>query len=287
MKDYPEVFPPQKQDQHPGVEADMDPKPIYIREGYKGSGKLQDKVAIITGGDSGIGRSVAVHFAEEGANVAIIYTKHEQVDAEKTKQEVESRGRQCLLFEGDQSIKSFCENTVDSVVETFGHLDILVNNAAVQQPDDNIEDIPEEKIKRTFEVNVYGYFFFTQAALKHMKEGAAIINTSSVNAFKGNDMLIDYSTTKGANLAFSRSIALKLMDKGIRVNTVAPGPIWTPFIVSGMPKEMVAVFGKQTEMGRAGQPAELGPAYVYLACEDSSYVSGQTIHVNGGSIVGG
>jgi NAD(P)-dependent dehydrogenase (short-subunit alcohol dehydrogenase family) len=286
MQDYPEVFPPQRQDQHPGVEADMNPKPVYIREGYKGSDKLKDKVAIITGGDSGIGRSVAVHFAEEGADVAIVFTKHEQIDADKTKEEVEARGRKCLLFDGDQSEKSFCTDVVEKVVDHFGKLDILVNNAAFQQPDDKIEDIPEEKIKRTFEVNVYGYFFFTQAALKHMKEGATIVNTSSINAFRGNELLIDYSTTKGANLAFSRSIALKLVDRGIRVNTVAPGPIWTPFIVSGMPKEMVAVFGKQTNMGRAGQPAELGPAYVYLASEDSSYVTGQTIHVNGGSIVG-
>ena len=279
-------IPAQSQDHIPGDEHEMDPAPQYMPR-YPGSDRIRGDVALITGGDSGIGRAVAVLFAREGANVAIVYyDEHE--DAETTKKAVEEEGGECLLIPGDQAEPAFAREAVDKVIERFGRLDILVNNAAVQQAYESLTDIPDEWLERTVRVNSLGYMYMTKAALAHLKEGARIINTTSINAFKGNATLIDYSTTKGANLAFSRSMASNLVDKGIRVNAVAPGPVWTPFIPSGMSDpEDVEGFGSGAPMGRAGQPNELAPAYLFLACEDSSYITGQTIHVNGGMIVGG
>lgn len=284
MKPSADQIDNQVQDRNPGVEYKMDPEPEYIRDGYRGSGKLEGKVALITGGDSGIGRSVAVHFAREGADVAIVYLDEDR-DAEKTKSLVEAEGQKCLLFPGDQSKPEFCEEVVNSVVATFGQLDCLVNNAAFQNQISDFTEIPNEQWRRTFAVNADGYFYFAKYAMPHLKKGATIINTSSINAFAGLGTMLDYSSTKGANLAFSRSLAQVLTPKGIRVNTIAPGPIWTPFIPAGM--ENTEDFGSKTPMKRPGQPSELGPAYVFLASEDSSYVAGQTIHINGGMIVGG
>lgn len=274
----------QSQDRNPGVEYKMTPTPEVIRAGYRGSDKLKGKSTLITGGDSGIGRSVAVHFAREGADVAIVYL-NEDKDAQETKKMVEAEGVRCLLFAGDQSDSTFCDYVVKEVVATFGKLDCLVNNAGFQDQVKNITDITDEHWRKTFRVNADGYFFFARAAVPHLKEGATIINTSSVNAFMGMGSMLDYSSTKGANLAFSRSLADSLVKKGIRVNTVAPGPIWTPFIPSGM--DDTSNFGENTPMGRPGQPSELGPAYVFLACEDSSYITRQTIHINGGMVTGG
>jgi NAD(P)-dependent dehydrogenase (short-subunit alcohol dehydrogenase family) len=271
----------------PGAEHAMNPEPQYIDPEYKGSGKLKDKVAIITGGDSGIGRSVAVHYAREGADVVVIYLEQHK-DAEKTKGLVEKEGRRCLLIAGDVGKRDFCFDSVKKTIDTFGKIDILVNHAGTQVVTDSFESIKEEDLVKTFRVNVFSQFFMCQAALPHMKKGASIINTSSVNSFKGNDHLIDYSASKGANTAFTYSLAQNLYDRKIRVNSVAPGPIWTPFIPGSFPPEKVKSFGKNVGLGRAGQPDECAPAYVFLASElDSSYITGQTIHPNGGTIVSG
>ncbi len=286
MHKHPESFPPQHQDDHPGHEHEMKPEPQYSAPFYKGSGKLQDKVALITGGDSGIGRSVAVLFAREGADVAIVYLD-EHEDAAETRRLVEAEGRRCVAIAGDIGEATFCQAVVDKVLAQFKKLDVLVNNAAFQQSVEKLEDLPHEQLERTFRTNVFGPFYLTQAALPHLKKGSAIINTSSVVAFKGNPTLIDYSATKGALLAFTRALSGQLAERGIRVNAVAPGPIWTPFIPSAFPPEDVATFGQNTPLGRAGQPEEVAPAYVFLAAEDGSYVTGQTIHVNGGDVVGG
>jgi NAD(P)-dependent dehydrogenase (short-subunit alcohol dehydrogenase family) len=287
MSDYPSSQPPQKQDDHPGHESEMHPKPEYDAPWYRGSNKLMGKVALVSGGDSGIGRAVATLFAREGADVTIVYyDEHE--DAKQAKLSVEAEGQKCILIAGDLAEKSFAESAVQQTIDAFGKLDVLVNNAAMQFKTESLTDISEEQLKRTFGSNVFGAFFLTQAALPHLKEGASIVNSTSIVAFQGNPMLIDYAATKGAMLAFTRSLAASLVDKGIRVNSVAPGPIWTPFIpAGGFSRAEVAAFGKQVAMGRAGQPEELAPAYVYLASQDSSYVTGQTIHVNGGTIVGG
>ena len=264
----------------------MNPEPVYIRESYRGSGKLRGKVAMITGGDSGIGRAVAVHFAREGADVAIVYL-NEDKDAQTVKQEVEAEGQRCLLIKGDQRRSAFCDSACEQLVKEFGQFDILVNNAAVQYMEKTIEDVTDEQLAETFETNVYGYFYMTRAAIKYLpEERGAIINTTSVLSYQGMGKLLTYSTTKGANTTFTRALSGNLADKGIRVNGVAPGPIWTPFIPSTMPAAMIPTFGQDTPLGRAGQPCELAPAYVYLACEDSSYVTGQVIHVNGGTVVG-
>ncbi|NDP28834.1 MAG: SDR family oxidoreductase [Flavobacterium sp.] len=278
-------FPKQEQDL-PGHEYKMNPEPEIIRDNYKGSDKLKDKVALITGGDSGIGRSVAVHFAREGANVAIIYLKEDK-DAEKTKQLVEQEGKECLIISGDLKDIKFCESAVKKCVKTFNKLNIIVNNAAVQFPQEDLQKITAKQLQTTFETNIYPYFYITQFALEHLKEGDCIINTSSVTAYRGSEHLVDYSSTKGAIVSFTRSLSATLVERKIRVNGVAPGPIWTPLIPASFDKEKVAVFGQNTPMRRAGQPSEVGPAYVYLACEDSSYVTGQFIHVNGGEMVGG
>lgn len=272
--------------QKPGMEASMDPPPESVEPSYKGSGKLTGKVAIITGGDSGIGKSVAIYFAKEGADVAICYLE-ENGDAQKTKELIEKEGRKCLLLPGDLGYEQHCYHVVQKVVNHFGKINILVNNAGEQHPKDSILDIPAEQMERTFRTNFYSYFYMAKAVLPHLEKGDNIINTSSLTAYEGNATLIDYSATKGAISSFTRSLALSLAPKGIRVNSVAPGPIWTPLVRSTFSEEKLSTFGETQPLRRAGQPAELAPAYVYLASKDASYVTGQTIHVNGGGIVNG
>ncbi|KIY23246.1 SDR family oxidoreductase [Mesobacillus subterraneus] len=279
-------FPPQHQDHQPGTEPEMNPEPKSVDEQYKGSGKLSGKVALITGGDSGIGKSVAIYYAKEGADVAIIYLE-ESIDAKTTKELIEAEGRKCLLLSGDVGSERFCEEAVRKTIDAFGKIDILVNNAAEQHPQKSLLDISAQQLEKTFRTNVYSIFHLTKAVLPHLKKGSSIMNTSSITAYQGNEKLIDYSSTKGAIVSFTRSLAMSLASQGIRVNSVAPGPIWTPLIPSTFTAEEVAKFGTNSPMGRAGQPFELAPAYVYLASDDSSYVSGQTIHVNGGTIVNG
>ncbi len=286
IMEKPKSFPPQHQSVQPGKETKMRPQPEYIRKNYMGSNKLAGKVALITGGDSGIGRSVAVHFAREGADIAIVYHSEDE-DAQFTKKLVEDEGQQCLVISGDLKKEKFCRDIVAKAVKKFGKLNILVNNAAVHFPEDEVKEITKENLLETFETNIFPFFYTSQEALKHLKKGDTIINTSSVTAYRGSEHLVDYSSTKGAIVSFTRSMAQQLVDKGIRVNGVAPGPIWTPLIPASFDKKEVAQFGKKTPMKRAGQPSEVGPAYVFLACEDSSYITGQIIHVNGGEIVGG
>jgi len=281
-----QLQPPQHQDQQPGIESEMTPRPKAEDASYRGSGKLQNKVALITGGDSGIGRAVAIAFAKEGADVAIVYL-NEHSDAEETKRQVQEEGRRCLTIAGDIGDEQFCQQVVLQTVDELGRLDILVNNAAEQHPQDSIEDISAEQLERTFRTNIFSMFFLTKAALKHLKEGSAIINTCSVTAFKGSPQLLDYSSTKGAIVAFTRSLSQSLAEKGIRVNSVAPGPIWTPLIPSTFPPDKVASFGADVPLKRAGQPEEVAPSYVFLASDDSSYITGQTLHPNGGTVVGG
>lgn len=277
-------FPPQEQ-AVPGHQQQMNPTPIIIRDSYKGADKLKGKVALITGGDSGIGQSVAVHFAREGADVAIIYLSEDE-DANKTKKMIEAEGQRCLLLRGDVGDESFCQQSMRKVVEEFGKLNVLVNNAAEQHPANSVEEIDMNMMRKTFETNIFGMFYLVQAASPHLNEGDAIINTTSVTAVRGNPQLLDYSSTKGAILSFTRSLAQKLGEHKIRVNCVAPGPIWTPLIPSTFPAEKVETFGASTLLKRAGQPCELAPSYVLLASEDSSYITGQVIHVNGGEWIG-
>ncbi|AHL75688.1 short-chain dehydrogenase [Stutzerimonas stutzeri] len=285
MADENQTLPPQEQPE-PGKEGLMNPRPEFRGEDYKAAGKLQGKVAIITGGDSGIGRSVAVLFAREGADVAILYLDQHQ-DADETRRVVEEQGRQCLTFAGDVADRDVCRKVIDETLAKFGKLDILVNNAAEQHPQKGLEDISEEQWEQTFRTNIFGMFQMTKAALPHLKEGASIINTTSVTAYKGSPQLLDYSATKGAITAFTRSLSMNLAERGIRVNGVAPGPIWTPLIPSTFDEEKVQKFGANVPMERPGQPDEVAPAYVYLASSDASYVSGQVIHVNGGTVVNG
>lgn len=281
-----QTLPPQHQDHRPGHEGEMHPEPVYYSESYKPAGKLEGKVAIVTGADSGIGRAVAIYYAMEGANVVMMYLE-EHEDAEHTRREIEKTGRQVLMFAGDVADKGLCSKVIDETLKKWGRLDILVNNAGEQHPRKNLEDIPEEQWEKTFRTNIFGMFQLTKAALPHMKSGATIINTTSVTAYKGSPMLLDYSSTKGAITAFTRSLSMNVAPRGIRVNGVAPGPIWTPLIPSTFDEENVEEFGANTPMKRPGQPAELAPSYVFLACEDSSYMSGQVLHVNGGNVVNG
>ncbi|HEY0056998.1 MAG TPA: SDR family oxidoreductase [Pedobacter sp.] len=278
------IQPPQHQEKQPGIESQMIPRPKY--EGQDVFAKLAGKVAIITGGDSGIGRATAVLFAREGADVVISYLD-EHTDAEETKQKVEEEGQQCLLIPGDVGNEQHCNRIVEEAIAKFGKLDILINNAAVQFPQQNIEDITSEQLEKTFRTNIFAYFYMSKAAVKHLQKGSSIINTTSVTAYRGSSNLLDYASTKGAIVAFTRSLSQNLAEKGIRVNGVAPGPIWTPLIPSTFPEDKVAKFGSEVPLGRPGQPEEVAPSYVFLASEDSSYITGQVLHPNGGEIING
>jgi NAD(P)-dependent dehydrogenase (short-subunit alcohol dehydrogenase family) len=275
-----------KQPHQPGSQRQMSPQPEVIAKTYRGAGKLDGKVAIVTGGDSGIGRSVAVHFAREGADVAILYLD-EHEDARDTLRMIEAEGRRGLAIAGDVGGRAFCDRAVAEVRAKFGRLDVLVNNAAEQHLVSDFEKITEEQLVRTFRTNLFGYFHMAQAALPHLGDGAAIINTTSVTAYRGNPGLIDYSATKGAIVSFTRSLSKALAERGIRVNGVAPGPICTPLIPATFPAEKVDKHGEQVPLGRAGQPSEVAPCYVFLAAGDSSYMSGQVLHPNGGEVVNG
>jgi NAD(P)-dependent dehydrogenase (short-subunit alcohol dehydrogenase family) len=275
-------FPKQHQ-QKPGIEAEIEPRPKYEAPLYRGAEKLKDKVALITGGDSGIGRAVAVLYAREGADVAVVYLPEEQQDAEETQRAVEQEGRRCLLIAGDVTDPEFCRDAVEQTVEEFGKLDVLVNNAAFQQHQESIEELSEEQFEHTFQTNIFGYFRMAKAALAHMKPGAAIVNTGSVTGLQGSAKLLDYSSTKGAIHAFTKSLAQNLVEKKIRVNCVAPGPVWTPLNISDKPAEEAAEHGKKTPMERPAQPEEVAPAYVFFASEaDSSYITGEVLTLLGG-----
>ena len=284
-QDQEQLQPPQRQSQ-PGIEEEMRPEPDPGPR-QRGSGKLAGKVALISGGDSGIGRAVAVLFAREGADVAIGHLAEEDTDANETVKLVEAEGRRCLTLPGDVGDEGFCREAVERTERELGRLDVLVNNAAEQHTTESITDISAEQLERTFRTNIFAMFFLTKAALPHLGEGSAIVNTTSVTAYQGNPALLDYSSTKGAIVAFTRSLSQQLVSKGIRVNAVAPGPIWTPLIPATMPEDSVASFGKDVPMGRPGQPEEVAPCYLFLASDDSSYMAGQVLHPNGGNVVNG
>lgn len=280
------IRPPQKQDK-PGREYKMRPVPVFDDPSEKGSDKLKNKIALITGGDSGIGRAVAVLFAKEGADIVIAYLSEDR-DAEETKNIIEAKyGRKCMLVAGDISKERFCTTLVSKTVKQFGRIDILINNAGIHWESKSLEDISTKQLLTTFETNIFSFFWITKAALAHMQKGSSIINTTSVTAYRGSSQLIDYASTKGAIVSFTRSLAHNLIEKGIRVNAVAPGPIWTPLIVSTMPADKVAKHGSDSPMKRAGEPVEVAPSYLFLACNDSSYITGQVLHPNGGEIING
>jgi len=281
-KEIPLTFPPQHQSVQPGLEYIMCPRPIFNNPDYIGTGKLKNKVALITGGDSGIGRAVSLIFAKEGADIVIVYL-NEYVDATETKALVEAEGRRCVLIAGDLREESFCKKIVEDTISVFGQLDVLINNAGVQFPQNSLSDITSKQLEDSFRTNIFPLFYITKAALPHLKTGSTIINTASNAAYRGAELLIDYASTKGAIVSFTRSLALSLVSKGIRVNGVVPGPIWTPLQPSSYSAEYITTFGLYTPMKRAGQPVELAPIYVYLASDDSTYVTGQFIHVDGGS----
>jgi NAD(P)-dependent dehydrogenase (short-subunit alcohol dehydrogenase family) len=282
MQDRSDVMEPMiHEDRLPGHESQLEPKPDWEPR-YRGSDRLKGKVALVTGGDSGIGRGVAALFAREGADIAVVYLC-EHDDAAKTKEIVEKEGRRAVTIAGDIGDKEFCERAVKQTVDELGRLDILVNNAGEQHSDKDIRDITEDQLRRTFQTNIFGMFFMTEAALPHLKEGSAIINTTSVTMYEGSKHLLDYSATKGAITAFTRSLSENLVKQGIRVNAVAPGPIWTPLNpFGGQPPQKIPEFGKSTPMGRSGQPNEVAPSFLFLACEDSSYMTGQVLHPDGG-----
>ena len=278
-------IPPQHQDTQPGIQAELSPQPKVIRHLYKGANKLKNKVALITGGDSGIGQAVAVHFAREGADVAISYMDREQVDADKTKELVEAEGRRCVLLPGDIREEAYCQHIVAETVAQLGKLNILVNNAALQLQHETLESIEDKDLLDTYETNIYSMFRVTKAAVPHLHDGDAIINTTSVTAYQGRADLLEYSSTKGAIMTFTRALSSNLIERGIRVNGVAPGPIWTPLNPASVSAEEVATFGQDVPMKRPGQPSEVAPAYVFLASEDASYITGQVMHPNGGTII--
>lgn len=281
QREQPEPPLPAQHQEKPGSEADLDPAPRYLAPSYQGSGKLKDKVALITGGDSGIGRAVAVLYAREGARVAIAYLSEDE-DARQTQQAVEAEGARCITVRGDVRDPAFCREAVEATVEAFGKLDILVNNAAFQEHAASIEDITDERLDETLRTNVYGYFYMARAAVPHLPEGGCIINTGSVTGLRGSAQLLDYSATKGAIHAFTRALASNLVDKGIRVNAVAPGPVWTPLNPADRPAEGVKKFGAQTQMGRPAQPEEISPAYVFLAAPCcASYITGIVLPITG------
>jgi NAD(P)-dependent dehydrogenase (short-subunit alcohol dehydrogenase family) len=281
MNESATPMPAQSQDEQPGRQSEMTPQPLNIRDSYRGSGRLRDKVALITGGDSGIGRAVAQHYAREGAKVAIAYLDEEQ-DAAKIRELVVAEGSDCLLIRGDLGDPRHCRRVVQETVSTFGRLDILVNNAAEQHTVEDPAQLTPEQIERTFRTNIFAYMYLATEALAHLPKGGSIINTGSVTGVRGHEKLIDYASTKGAIHAFTFSLAQAVAERGIRVNAVAPGPIWTPLIPASFEPEEVAKFGQNTLMKRPGQPAEVAPAYVFLASEDASFITGQTIHINGG-----
>src|SRR2546423_1664457 len=280
------IRPPQHQRKRPGRQYKMRPLPRSSARDYTGCGKLRDKVALVTGGDSGIGRAVAVLFAKEGADIAVIYF-NEHRDARETKRLVEAEGRKCLLLVGDVGREKFCKDAVHRTSRELGRINILVHNAAEQHPQESIAKITEKQLERTFRTNIFSMFFMTKAVMRHFKNGGNIINTTSVTAYQGSPHLLDYSSTKGAIVAFTRSLSQALADKEIRVNAVAPGPIWTPLIPSTFPAKEVATFGSDTPLGRAGEPEEVATSFVFLASDDSSYVTGQVLHPNGGRVVNG
>jgi len=282
-KKIPKDIPPQKQNKQPGVESKMDPQPLYDN-GKPGLGRLEGKVAVITGGDSGIGRAVAISFAKEGADVVIAYLE-EHGDAKQTAADIKKYGREALLVATDVSQEKNCGMIIKRTLEKFNRIDIIVNNAAVQYVQKKIEDITAEQLQKTFGTNIFAYFYLTKYAVPHLKKGSAIINTASVTAFKGNEVLMDYSSTKGAIVAFTRSLSQSLVKKGIRVNSVAPGPVWTPLIPASFEPEKVDTFGEDIPMGRPAQPFEIAGCYVFLATEESVFITGQTLHPNGGSII--
>lgn len=287
MTDQPDnTLPPQHQPRQPGIESDMHPRPETIRPDYQGSGKLRDKIAIVTGGDSGIGRAVAVAFAREGADVLIAYLD-EHDDAAETRKQVEAAGRRCELIAGDIGDAEFPKQIVAKAMDTFGRIDVLVNNAAEQHVQQRLEDVSNEQLERTFRTNFFGMFNLTREVLPHLQDGAAIVNTTSVTAYRGSSHLLDYASTKGAIVAFTRSLSSQLAERGIRVNAVAPGPIWTPLIPATFDADKVAKFGASVPLKRPGQPEEVAPCYVYLASQDASYMTGQVMHPNGGEIING
>lgn len=281
---FPKSVPEQEQNKQPGIETELNPQPIFENPDCAGSNKLQDKVVVVTGGDSGIGKAVSIACSKEGADIAIIYY-NENDDAQKTKEMIEQHKRKCIIIPGDISDDDFCRSAVQKTIDCFGKIDVLINNAGVQFPQNSIEDISNAQLEKTFKTNIFSMFYITRAALPHLNPGCSIINTSSITAYEGSETLIDYSSTKGAIVSFTRSLALSLINRKIRVNAVAPGPVWTPLIPASYSMQKVGEFGSKNPYKRPAQPVELAPAYVFLASPESSYITGQVLHINGGQFI--